>query len=245
MNDLSVTSGQKADFVRRVSEAVRKATEKAIAELEVDNLLDKSNLQKVINAGDVFESIQDSIKRSAKHEMIWRLDCLADGRKLLSGGEKLVIGVTDGLETFEKATDLFSAFDNDFHYFWGTSPKEPQPTEETEVAVFQNIRENMFQNIFDAFREGQTVGFGKLAFTQAQVIRFIRDHRRWLNRGKGCRTAFLVYRFQKEQTLRVALLESDRAKFKVTSEEFYGHQPRIWPAGKYMRIVVPKREGLN
>lgn len=242
MKDLSVTSGQKADFVRRISDAVRKATEKAIAELEADELLDKSNLQKLIDAGDVFESIEGSIKQSAKHEMIWRLDQLGNGRKMLSVGKKLIIGATDGTDTFERATDIFSFVDHDFHCFLGSSPKEPQPTEEMEVAVFQNIREGMFLNIYEAFREDQTVAFGKLAFTQAQVIRFIRDHRRWLNRKF---TAFLIYRFQKEHSLKIALVESHHGKFKITSQEFHGHQPPIWRAGKYLRIVVPKREGLN
>lgn len=131
MKDLSVTSGQKADFVRRVNDAARKATEKAIAKLIADELLDRSNLQNLINAGDVFDSIGDSVKTAIRHEMIWRLDRLIGGRKLLSGNEKLMVGATDGMETFESATDLFNFVDYDFHYALGVSPAKHEPTKET------------------------------------------------------------------------------------------------------------------
>ncbi|MFM2383724.1 MAG: hypothetical protein RIQ72_296 [Candidatus Parcubacteria bacterium] len=178
----AITKGQEEQCVTVIKDAARKGTETAIAELKENGTLNGENLQRILERGD-----HVSVKT---HEFVKKLlaemaENATDRLKLISGVEMLTLDPTDGTEVIAEAGSLFNGYlDSDFRN-WKTNIKG-NPTEAQNVQVHEMTKDGTFEQIYG----GLGTDPNALCLTQAQIIGFVKKHRKWL-RTDGYSTFFL------------------------------------------------------
>ncbi len=151
----------------------------------------------------------------------------------LSKGKKVIIGATNGRATIAEAKDIFPGYiDGDFVNYGINIPG--QPTKKTRVEVLELVKDGTFAQIYDGFGRSRE----SLCLTQSQIIRFVKDHSKWL-RTDGYGTFFLF----KEKL-------QGKGEFFVADVYWYAGRllvyvrrlshGTVWDAGYGHRLVVPQ-----
>lgn len=224
--DNEVSDGQIEACVTLVTDAARKATGVALRELAKNGVLDKQNIERVRARGN---EVVAEITRIVKEKFAEIAENIAGIVKLISGAETLELEPTDGKETMARAGDLFTGYlDSDFKSY-GTDVKG-KPTEKTNVHVHEMIKNGTFAQIFG----GLSGNLDELCLSQAQIIQFVKKHRKWL-RADGYATFFM---FKVGDEFFVASVHVIADGLEVGVDRFEdGH---VWYAKYRLRVVVPQ-----
>ncbi|MFA5934617.1 MAG: hypothetical protein WC827_01900 [Candidatus Paceibacterota bacterium] len=183
--------------------------------------------QRVLAQGDKF-TIELSAFITAK--MAELAEQVIGYLKLISGDETIIIGETDGTDTIALARDVFTGWVDPDFVNYGTDVKG-QPTKETKVQVLEMIKDGNLAQIFGGFGEN----LDRLCLSQSQIIRFVKDHSKWLLTGSNHGTFFL-FKVQGEFFIADVLL----------GESIIGVDARhlldgvVWDADRRRRVVVPQ-----
>ena len=220
-----ISSGQKEQCVRVVSDAARKAAEEAINELAESGVINKTNFQKVLEQGGKLSVQVAALVREKIAELA---ENIVDRLKLISGAQKIVLKPTDGKETIYKAKDVFGWIDGDFRSY-GCDVKSA-PSEETAVQVYEMIKDGTFGELFGGFE----TDLNKLCLTQPQIIQFVKDHSKLL-RTDGYGTFFL---FRVKDEFFVAGVRRDGGYWDVDARRL--SDDGVWHAEYRRRVVVPQ-----
>ncbi len=221
-----ISTGQKEQVVRVVSDATRKATGTAIDELAEAGVVNSENLQRLLKRGD---ELVASITTLVKQKLAEFAENIAGCLKLISGAEVLTLESTDGKEIISKAKDDFPGWiDGDFKGY-GCDVKS-EPTAEVKVQVHEMIKDGDFRMIFG----GLSNNLDTLCLTQPQIIQFVKKYRTWLRDG-GYATFFL---FKVGDEFFVAHVRVFSDGLKVFVYRFsYDY---VWNADDRYRVVVPQ-----
>ena len=177
----------------------------------------------------IFEIEKSSIKEIKK-----RSDIL----KSLNISEKLVLPKLDGRATIFQAKNVFKSWiDFDFEN-WGLN-KESKATQETEIEVYEMVKDATFKEIFTSLSDNLDI----LCFTQGQIIDFCEKNCSHL-RQDGCATFFLTKKdFEKpatEDNLFVVSVGVDVGSDGLGVSVGRFGNAGVWDAGYRHRVVVPK-----
>lgn len=223
----AITTGQEEQCVTVIKDAARKSAETAIAELKKNGTLNGENMQRILERGDhvsarTLEFITNLLAEMAENA--------TDRLKLISGAETLTLSPTDGNEIIAEAGDLFKGYlDSDF-VNWNTNVKG-NPTEAQNVQVHEMTKDGTFEQIYS----GLGTDLNALCLSQAQIIQFVKNHRKWL-REDGYGTFFL---FKVGGEFFVA----DVSVYSVGSLDAYVDRfsdDNVWFAENRSRFVVPQ-----
>lgn len=143
--------------------------------------------------------------------------------------KKFMLPETDGKEILGKASDVFVYIDSDFRNY--DCNVTGQPTKETEVAVYEMVKDGSFADIFGGFG----ADLDRLCLTQTQIKKFVQDHRDAL-RTEGYATFFLFKEHNEFFVARVRLDSGGALMVDVYRFSYDG----VWLAGRRHRIVVPQ-----
>ena len=150
--------------------------------------------------------------------------------RLISGGQSLVIGPTNGTRTLVDASDVFpGGIDSDFRNWDASGPSGPTP--ETPVEVFELVKDATFEQMFSSVADE----LDRLCFTEDQIIEFVQTHPSWLRTG-GYGTFFPYKRNRKFFVAYVgfhARVELDVSVYKLGYDY-------VWDAGYRHRVVRPQ-----
>lgn len=152
--------------------------------------------------------------------------------RLISGGQKLTIDATDGKEILANANSIFVHIDSVFRN-WGTN-KSSQATVETEVCVYEMIKDANFEQLFHSFN----LDLKKLCLTQAQIIWFVEKYSSWL-RTNGNATLFLYELRDPYDRLAVAVFNAF-SNGKIYVRELWFIPSLICHASCRHRVVIPQ-----
>ena len=151
----------------------------------------------------------------------------------LSRGKKVVIGATNGKATIAEAKNAFPGWiDGDFVNYGTNVPG--QPTKKTRVEVLEMIKDGTLAQIYDGFGQG----LESLCLTQSQIIRFVKDHAKWL-RTDGYGTFFLFKKkVNNKEEFFVADVRRDAGGLGVFVDCL--SYDVVWHAEDQHRFVVPQ-----
>jgi len=90
--------------------------------------------------------------------------------KLISADKQVKISATQGTETLASADDIFSSIDPNFKN-WGCDEAE-QPTEETDVEVYEQIEDADYRTIFGSLDQN----LDRLCLTTPQIKSFVMNN---------------------------------------------------------------------
>ncbi len=222
-----ISAGQKEQFVRVITVATKKATGVAIDELAKSGVINSENLQRVLSRGD--ELVAD-VTTLIKEKLAKYAENIPGCLKLISGAETITLEPTDGKETMAKAGDLFRGFlDSDFENY-GCNVKS-KPTEKQNVAVREMIKDGDFRKIFG----GLSDDLDSLCLSQAQIIQFVKNHRKWL-RTDGYATLFL-FKVDKDFFVARVNVNSDG---NLEASVIRCSDVSAWIAERRYRVVTPQ-----
>ncbi len=223
----AITTGQKEQGVTVFKDAARKGSETAIAELEKNGTLNGENMQRILERGDYVSAKTHEFVKALLAEMA---ENATDRLRLISGAETLALDSTDGTEIIAEAGSLFNGYlDGDFRN-WKTNVKG-NPTEAQNVQVHEMTKNGTFEQIYG----GLGTDLNALCLTQAQIIGFVKKHRKWL-REDGYGTFFL-FKVGDEFFVAHVVVDSDG------SLDAYVHRfslDSVWDAEYRDRFVVPQ-----
>ncbi|MFA7702785.1 MAG: hypothetical protein WCX80_05020 [Patescibacteria group bacterium] len=149
--------------------------------------------------------------------------------KLISGGEKIMIEVSDGKATIANAANTFKSYlDSDFKDRGLDTPGLETP--EILVDIHEIIEDANFSQIFT----GLNPDLDKLVLTQAQIIRFCEKHPTWLRQEENA-TLFLT-KVNGEYFVVSVCVYSDGLDVDVNRFE----DGSVWRAGARHRLVAPQ-----
>lgn len=222
-----ITTGQEEQCVTVIKDAARKSAETAIAELKKNGTLNGENMQRILGRGDhVSAKTQEFVKKLLAEMAANATDRL----KLISGAETLTLDPTDGTEVIAEAGSLFNGYlDSDFRN-WKTNVKG-NPTEAQNVQVHEMTKDGTFEQIYG----GLGTDLNALCLSQAQIIQFVKNHRKWL-REEGYGTFFL-FRVGEEFFVANVYVSSGGSLRAYVSRFSHG---RVWGAEGLYRFVVPQ-----
>lgn len=235
----SVTLAQREQCVSAISSAAREGATLALEDLaKTDSLGDLDTFQKEVveRQGELNALVRETICDLVKCKIADMLQFVVGILKLVSAGEEIEVPATDGTETIANARSVFTwGIDNDFQR-WGTNVPG-RPTKKTKAQVYELAEDGDFRTIFSV--PGRD--FDSLAWEQAQVIAFVRKHKKWL-RTDGYAT-FLLFKVDKEGeetqffVADVYLFSDGGPCVRVYhfSDDF------VWFAGCRPRLVIPQQ----
>ncbi len=221
-----ITSGQKEQVVRVAVDGVRKGLEEVVDGLVKTGAINPSNFQRVLAQGNALVA---HLIAEAKTKMIELAEQVVGYLKLISGGESITIGATDGQGTIAEAKDTFPGWIDDDFVNYGTKVKG-QPKKATKVQVYEMIKDGTYAQIFGGFGEN----LDRLCLSQDQIICFCRDQAKWL-RSDGYGTFFL-FKVNGEFFVAYVFRYSDGLKVRV----YRLSCGNVWDAGYRHRVVVPQ-----
>ena len=224
----AITSEQKEQITRFAQDAARKGTQEAITGLQKSGL-NGDSLQKIIARGD---QVSSRVKEFIKGLLSEMAEIVRGCLQLISGAETLTLDETDGTETIAQAGSTFNGYlDSDFRN-WKLDVAS-QPTKEQKVSVHEMIEDGTFAKIYN----GLSSNLDSLCLTQAQIIGFVKKHRKWL-RTDGYGTFFL---FKRGDDFFVAYVrQRDGGSLFVRVRKLAYDD--VWYAGYRRRVVVPQLE---
>lgn len=156
--------------------------------------------------------------------------------KVLYENDKIIFPALSGDKVIYNSENVFKSWiDSDFQN-WGLN-KESKATPETEVEVYEMVKDATLKDIFSFLSDDIDV----LCLTQSQIINFCEKHRSHL-RQDGYATLFLTKEdFEKpatEENLFVVNVDVDSYGLGVGVDHF--DDAYVWGAGYRHRVVVPK-----
>jgi hypothetical protein len=221
-----ITSGQKEQVVRVAVDGVRKGLEEVVDGLVKTGAINPSNFQRVLAQGNALVA---HLIAEAKTKMIELAEQVVGYLKLISGAETITIKATDGRGTIARAKDLFPGWlDPDFENYGTDVPGKP--TVETNVQVFEMIKDGTFAQIFGGFGEN----LDRLCLSQDQIMEFVENHTKWL-RADGYGTFFL---FKVNSEFFVAGVRRYEGGLEV--HVYRLSSGSVWRAESQHRVVVPQ-----
>ena len=230
-NVKAITPEQQEQIGRFIQDAARKGTKESVKELQDNGALDGDSLQKIISRGD---QVSSRVKEFIKGLLSEMAEIVRGCLKLISGTETLTLDETDGTETIAKAKDTFNGYlDSDFRN-WKLDVAS-QPTKEQKVSVHEMIEDGTFAKIYN----GLSSNLDSLCLTQAQIIGFVKKHRKWL-RADGYGTFFLFKRGEDFFVACVFVLGDGSLRVFVDKLAY----DYVWRAGYRHRVVVPQLDAL-
>lgn len=143
--------------------------------------------------------------------------------------KKLVLPATDGAELLGKLNDVFDYIDSNFQKYG--CKVQSQPTKETEVQVYEMVKDGSFAEIFSWFE----ADLNHLCLMPAQIKIFVQNHREVLY-ADGRATLFL-FKVGGEFFVAFVSLYSGGA-IEVRANHFSNDY--VWGAEGRHRIVVPQ-----
>ena len=223
----AITSGQKSQGVTVITDATRKGSTSAIEELAQNGTLNGENMQRILGRGDHVAAKTQEFVKALLAEMA---ENATDRLKLISGAETLTLDATDGQEILAEAGDRFNGYlDSDFRN-WKTNVKG-NPTEAQNVQVHEMTKDGTFKQIYG----GLGTDLNALCLSQAQIIQFVKNHRKWL-RTDGYGTFFL---FKVGEEFFVAFVRvGSGGSLDASVNRFSGVD--VWDAEVRRRFVVPQ-----
>ena len=110
------------------------------------------------------------------------------------------------------------------------SGRAAEPTAETKVHGFMLLRSATFREMF----EGISKNLDSLAFTENQIVDFVRNNKRWLNRGA---TTYFLFKYRSHIVVAAIFPKSDETSFGL--DVYDVNDPTRWYhlLGSY--VVVP------
>lgn len=181
--------------------------------------------QWILAQGDKLASNLKAQVSAKMNELIGQVGFL----KLIPGGTEIIIGETDGKNTIAHAKDTFFGYIDSSFVKYGTDVKG-QPTKETKVQVFEQIKDGTFAQIFGGFGEN----LDRLCLTQSQIICFVKDHYKWL-RTDGYGNFFL---FKEKGKFFIASISWGGGGLGVRAHRL--SHVSVWEAECRRRFVVPQ-----
>ncbi len=220
MQTASITSGQKKQIVRVITDSV----EKAIDELVKAGALNKSGLQRVLAQG---KSLSATLVSTAKGKITELAEQVIGYLKCI--GQEVILEPTDGTELISSAVNTFRGYIDSCFNSWNLNVPSV-PTKKTKVQVYEMVKDGTFAQLFGSSGEN----LDRLCLTQSQIKQFCSNHSDWL-RSDGYGTFFLfkvngqffvagVYRYSDGLYVRV-----DRLSYVD-----------VWGADDGHRVVVPQ-----
>ncbi|MBP6974814.1 MAG: hypothetical protein KBB54_02615 [Candidatus Pacebacteria bacterium] len=223
----AITPGQKSQGVTVITDATRKGSTSAIEELAENGTLNGDNMQRILGQGD---HVSAKVHEFVKKLLAEMAENATDRLKLISGAETLTLGPTDGNEIIAEAGDLFKGYlDSDF-VNWNTNVKG-NPTEAQNVQVHEMTKDGTFEQIYG----GLGTDLNALCLTQAQIIGFVKKHRKWL-REDGYGTFFL-FKVGDDFFVADVRVSSDGTLYAFVHRFSYDY---VWFAVYRHRFVVPQ-----
>lgn len=223
----AITTGQKSQGVTVITDATRKGSTSAIEELAENGTLNGDNMQRILGQGD---HVSAKVHEFVKKLLAEMAENATDRLKLISGAETLTLSPTDGNEIIAEAGDLFKGYlDSDF-VNWNTNVKG-NPTEAQNVQVHEMTKDGTFKQIYG----GLGTDLNALCLSQAQIIQFVKNHRKWL-RTDGYGTFFL-FKVGDEFFVAYVFVHSDGSLDANVGRFSYGS---VWFAVGRFRFVVPQ-----
>ncbi len=215
-----------------IKDAARKSAETAIAELKKKGTLNAENMQRILGRGDHVSARTQEFITNLLAEMA---ENATDRLKLISGAETLTLDPTDGTEVIAEAGSLFNGYlDSDF-VNWKTNVKG-NLTEAQNVQVHEITKDSTFEQIYG----GLGTDLNALCLSQAQIIGFVKKHRRWL-REDGYATFFL-FKVGNEVFVAGVYVGSD-GSLSASVDRF--SRDDVWDAEARRRFVVPQQALLS
>lgn len=151
--------------------------------------------------------------------------------RTVPGAQNLIIVECDGKATLSQAHDVFGYVEPDFK---SEGFDEPDPaTPEIKVSVREMVADGTFRQVFTSL----SVDLDKLCLTQAQIIGFIRDHRKHRH-PEGYATFFLYKKGSKFFVIYVFEDSFDCEKPFVRSH-FLDYR-NLWDGDIGYRVVIPQ-----
>jgi len=188
--------------------------------------LDLGRIEAIVNKLGGMEGVQ----RFLSGELVVKL---AEGTsnilRLLFLGETITLAPCDGTQTLAQAKKTFLSYLDTNFKNWGLD-KQGEPTEETQVQVYEMAKDATFAQMFSSLGND----LDKLCLTQHQIKQFCEKHSSWL-RTDGYATFFL---FKVEDQFFVACVGvgSDGLGVYVSRFGYDG----VWHAAYAHRVVVPQ-----
>ncbi|MFO0718687.1 MAG: hypothetical protein U0522_01510 [Candidatus Paceibacterota bacterium] len=222
-----ISAGQKEEGTQLVVSATRKAMGVAIDELSNSGVINSVNFQRLMGKGNVIVSaVTDLVKQKIAELAEDISGCL----KLISDAEILPLDATDGKETISQVRDLFTGWIDPYFKSWGCDVAS-KPAGAANVAVHEMIKDGTFAQIFN----GMSDDLDALCLSQAQIINFVKKHRKWL-RTDGHSTFFLFKVGDEFFVADVRVYDDGQLDVDVCrfSDGF------VWGAEYRRRVVVPQ-----
>jgi len=145
--------------------------------------------------------------------------------RAISRKNQIKIGPTNGACAIVGASDVFTGGIDSFRLNVKT-----RSTKKTPVRVFEFVKDGIFTEIFSGFGKN----LNRLCFTQDQIIRFVKDHAKWL-RADGFGTFFLFKEKGKFFVARVLQIESGPRVNKIHMSCDYD----VYAVNRH-RFVIPQ-----
>lgn len=187
--------------------------------------LDLGTIEGVFNKLGGLEGAQ----RFLRGELVVTEPKRSDFLRLLSGGQTLTIGATDGKQTIAQAGDVFTAYiDSDFKNWNLDVPGKAKPA--TKVEVHELVKDGRIDQFFPSL--GQ---LDDLCLEQDQIIKFCLEYKQWL-RTEGWATLFLFKVANQFFVARVYFVDGGHLRVRVRRFS----DGRVWRAGDRGRVVVPQ-----
>jgi hypothetical protein len=147
--------------------------------------------------------------------------------RLISGGQTIVVGSTDGRETIENSIEAF----NGGSCGGFRADNGGQPTTQTTASVYEMAQSGTYVEILTGFG----VDFDRLSWQESQVVYFCWAHRHWLSDDRNYETFFL---FKEKEGFAIA---------SVSVQHHHVHAYRrpvsddnTWHSSGPCRFVIPQ-----
>lgn len=221
----AITTGQEEQCIRVVTDAARKGTEGAIAELKENGMLNGDNLQGIIEQGD---HVSAEVKKFLRELFARLAESIIGCLKLISGAETLTLDACED-SLISGSTKIFNSWiDPDFRNY-GCNVTG-QSTQAMNVQVHEIVENGTFEKIYAS--QGRELD--SMCLTQGQIKNFVKKYRKWL-RTDGYGTFFL---FKANNRFFVARVCFDSGGLWVYVRHL--SHDYVWNADLRHRFVIPQ-----
>lgn len=152
--------------------------------------------------------------------------------QLLHDANSIIIGATNGDETFANAGRIFTGQLHPDFKEWGCG-KSSSPTRRTAVQVFEMSTDGTFEDVY----RSTAIELDSLWLAESQIIEFVRTHRKWL-KARGFATFFL---FKQGSEFLVARIQYVSHGY-LYARPFRLSHDKVWTAKYRHRFVLPVRK---
>lgn len=178
---MAIKPGLDESAFKAIVEESLAAAGEAITELVERNILTSGNLWQVLRQK---EAVAATIKREVVNTLA-HAGRRTDHVCLVSHGHEICLAATDGTDNFTQSEDSLTVYIPPILEDVGWSERSEE-TAETKIAVFEMIKSGSATDALFGLSQSPH----RIAFTQAQIKVFLRNHLGWLRIG-GAGTFFI------------------------------------------------------